>query len=211
MAQQDSWSEQYQRRKDAERGFGKNVFALPLAKRASDILVNVVRDGWSVLEVGAGDRRMADLLRGQRSEIRYQSMDPDPVGQHDFSTLKEVSDQFDCVFAFEVVEHLELAEASVWLQELFRVTRPGGTLLLSTPNTFYPPAFLRDATHKTPWCYDELAGFVAAAGFCSENIFRIYNDAAHRYFARRYLFGWAFRLAGIDFAKQIVLTARKPD
>ncbi|MDA7979812.1 MAG: methyltransferase domain-containing protein [Pirellulales bacterium] len=209
MAQQESWSDQYRRRKDAERRFGKSVFKLPLAKRASDLLVNTVRDGWSILEVGAGDRQMESLLRNSQSEIRYWSMDPDPSGEHDFRTLEEITDCYDCVFAFEVVEHLTLEEAGQWLRELFRITKPGGTLLLSTPNTFYPPAYLRDVTHKTPWCYDELAGFVAGAGFRPESISRIYNDAAHRYLARRFLLGWVFRLAGIDFAKQIVLTASK--
>ncbi len=206
-----SWSEQYQRRKDAARQFGKSIFNLPLAKRASDVLLETFAPGMSVLEVGAGDRRMGDLLRRQQgnSEIDYRSMDPDPAGTHDFRTLEEINEAFDCVFAFEVVEHLPLSEAAVCMQQLARVTKPGGWLLLSTPNTFYPPAFLRDATHVTPWCYDELAGFVARHGFAPERIYRIYNDPAHRYLARRFLFGWHFRLLGIDYARQIVLRARK--
>ncbi len=211
MPEPFSWSEQYSRRKEAARRFGKSVFRLPLAKRASDVLLEFVPEGSSVLEVGAGDRRMGKLLRAQRKDVTYLSMDPDPAGDHEFKSLEEIDEQFDCVFAFEVVEHLALDEAATWMGELCRVTRPGGTLLLSTPNTFYPPAFLRDATHKTPWCYDELAGFAAGVGFEATHVVRIYNDAAHRYFARRYLLGWLFRLMGIDFARQIVLAAGKPE
>lgn len=209
MPEPFSWSEQYARRKAAARKFGKSVFQLPLAKRAADVLLAAATDGMSVLEVGAGDKRMGELLRKQKTDIRYSSMDPDPAGRHDFRSLAEIGQPFQLVFAFEVVEHLSLDEAATWMCELQRVTRPGGTLLLSTPNTFYPPAFLRDATHKTPWCYDELAGLVAGSGFAITRITRIYNDPAQRYFARRFLCGWLFRLLGIDFARQIVLTAQR--
>ena len=85
---------------------------------------------------------------------------------------------------------------------------PGGRLILSTPNTYYPPAYLRDATHRTPLCYDELAGLLAAAGYEVEAIYRIYHDPLHRRLLRQYVFGWLFRLIGIDFARQIVVVAR---
>jgi hypothetical protein len=86
---------------------------------------------------------------------------------------------------------------------------PGGRLVLSTPNTYYPPAYLRDVTHRTPLCYDELAGLVGAAGLEVERIARVYHDPVHRAFLRRYLFGWLFEMIGIDFARQIILVARK--
>jgi hypothetical protein len=82
--------------------------------------------------------------------------------------------------------------------------------VLSTPNTFYPPAYLRDATHVTPLCYDELAGLVACSGLHVERVVRVYHDPLLRALLRRLLFGWLFRLIGIDFARQIVLVARRP-
>ena len=81
--------------------------------------------------------------------------------------------------------------------------------MLSTPNTFYPPAYLRDASHRTPLCYDELGGMLEAAGLRVTRIVRIYNDPVWRRFVRRFLFGWLFRLIGIDFARQIVIVAQK--
>ena len=83
-------------------------------------------------------------------------------------------------------------------------------MLLSTPNTFYPPAYLRDATHRTPLCYDELAGLVTAAGLEVTRVARVYHDPVHRRFLRQYCLGWLFRLIGIDYARQIVLVAHKP-
>lgn len=45
--------------------------------------------------------------------------------------------EFDAVLCFETVEHLSMPELLV--QELGRVTRPGGTLILTTPNVLWEP------------------------------------------------------------------------
>ena len=83
-------------------------------------------------------------------------------------------------------------------------------VVVSTPNIFHPPAFLRDATHITPWCYDELGGIAKLAGFKVSMIYRLYHDALLKKFIRRYLGYPIFRMLGIDFAKQILLVAEKP-
>jgi SAM-dependent methyltransferase len=203
-----SWSRLYSHRREAARRFG-GIFDLPIVRRARDVLLDHVAPGMHVLEVGAGDRRMGTLLAEKRGAIVYRSLDPDPCGRHDYRERYEVDRQFDIVFAFEVIEHLPIDEIAVWLADLAGWLRPGGWLLLSTPNTYYPPAYLRDATHRTPLCYDELAGLVTAAGLHVERVVRTHNGPVHRRWMRRYLCGWLFRLIGIDFAQQIVVTARK--
>ncbi|TFD99403.1 class I SAM-dependent methyltransferase [Jeotgalibacillus salarius] len=45
--------------------------------------------------------------------------------------LPEELGQFDCILSFETYEHI--AEEEVFLQNLYRLLKPGGTLLLSTP------------------------------------------------------------------------------
>lgn len=208
MCKQNSWSEQYNFRRQVAARFGR-VFDLPLARRVRDVLVEVVRDDDEVLEVGAGDRRMRELLAKKRQRATYRSMDIDPRGAHDYRTLDEIDRTFDCVFAFEVAEHIEAEALSGWLAQLKNLLKPAGHLVLSTPNTFYPPAYLRDASHRTPLCYDELGGLLEAAGLRVTRIVRIYNDPVWRMIARRFLFGWLFRLIGIDFARQIVVVAQK--
>ncbi|MBF6599593.1 MAG: class I SAM-dependent methyltransferase [Dehalococcoidia bacterium] len=42
----------------------------------------------------------------------------------------------DVAVAFEIIEHLTKAQGRLMIDELHRVTKPGGTLLLSTPNRF---------------------------------------------------------------------------
>ncbi len=162
-----------------------------------------------VLEIGAGDRRFQEHLRRHEPALEYRSLDIDRAGEHDYHTLNEVTEKFPLVFALEVVEHLPLEEIEPWLAAIRGVLEPGGRLILSTPNTYYPPAYLRDATHRTPLCYDELAGLLAAAGYEVLAIYRIYHDPLHRRVLRQYVFGWLFRLIGIDFARQIVVVARQ--
>jgi len=202
-----SWSDLYAHRRAAAARFGKSVFRLPLVKRVREVLLSNVRDGDQVLEVGAGQRLMRKVLVARYPRTVYESLDIDPRGEHDYRRLDEIREPYDVVMAFEVVEHLELQAIPRWLGQLRSILRPGGKLLLSTPNTYYPPAYLRDATHRTALCYDELAGMAEAAGLHVERVVRVYHDPIHRMLLRRYLFGWLFRLIGIDFARQIVVVA----
>jgi 2-polyprenyl-3-methyl-5-hydroxy-6-metoxy-1,4-benzoquinol methylase len=209
MCKKNFWSEQYNFRRAVAARFG-SLFQLPLARRASDVMIGIVRDGDRVLEVGAGDRRMKESLAKKRSGVIYRSMDIDPHGSHDYHSLDEINDTFDCVFALEVAEHIALDDLYDWFARLSELLAPAGHLVLSTPNTFYPPAYLRDVTHRTPLCYDELGGMLEAAGLRVTHILRIYNDPLWRYLLRRFIFGWLFALLGFDFARQIVVVARKP-
>lgn len=205
----ESWSRQYELRRGIARRLG-TIFQLPLSKRARDVLVGEVRDGDAILEVGAGDRRMREVIAAARQETTYQSMDIDPHGDHDYNSLTDIPHTYDVVFAFEVVEHISLQQLQEFLPQAVALLKPGGRLILSTPNIYYPPAYLRDITHMTPLCYDELGALVEGAGAEVTSITRIHNDPLHRLVLRRYLLGWLFRTIGIDYARQIVLCARRP-
>jgi len=206
-----SWSTLYAARRRASEQFGKNVYRLPIVRRVRDLVIPEILDGERVLEIGAGDRRLEVLLAKHRRWVHYYSLDSDPCLPHDYRDLSEVTEGFDCVVALEVVEHLTIAELYSLLCSVSELLAPGGRLVVSTPNTFYPPAYLRDATHRTPLCYDELAGLVSSAGLNVARIVRVYHDPLHRKLLRRYAFGWLFRLLGLDFAKQIALVARKDE
>lgn len=203
-----SWSNLYAARRDVARRFGI-IWKLPLRKRWRDVLRDLTDNQMSVLEVGAGDRRVGDLLHQWYPDLAYESMDVDRHLPQDYYRLEDVERSFDVVFAFEVIEHTTLDDARRLLRQMHAVLRPDGRLLLTTPNTYYPPDFLRDATHLTPFCYDELGAVVTLEGFHVEQIVRIYNAPLHRLVAHRWLFSWLHRFVGIDFARQIMLVARK--
>jgi SAM-dependent methyltransferase len=87
----------------------------------------------SVLDFGCGDRPHrhlfpdsvgADLPGNPLAEIEIR---PD-------GTLPVPDDSFDSVLSIEVLEHVE--DPQTYLSECFRVLRPGGRLLLTTPFAF---------------------------------------------------------------------------
>ncbi len=84
-------------------------------------------------------------------------------------------DHFDAVLLFEVVEHLKDEYLSGTLNEAFRVLRPGGVLVVSTPNQedlnaatrFCPEcgAVFHEWQHVRSWSVESLSHRLAAHGF----------------------------------------------
>ena len=206
---QIDWQLLYRQRKSIRVRFG-NVWKLPVRKRYHQVLSACGASGISLLELGAGDRGLAEKLRGYWGEFDYSSCDIDSTYAHDFTSVDEIEGSYDVICAFEFIEHLTLKEAAHMLGKARQHLKPGGILVLTTPNIFYPPSFLRDATHITPFCYDELGGLVSIIGFRVQFIYRLYHDALIKKFVRGVLMYPVFRLLGIDFAKQIIIVAENP-
>ena len=62
----------------------------------------------------------------ERLRITHTNIEQDP--------LPFASDSFDLVIFTEVLEHIAITDPCVILQEIRRVLRPGGRMILSTPN-----------------------------------------------------------------------------
>ena len=152
-----NWSELYQARRSVQSRYRK-IWDLPIAKRYSTVLERHGRDGVALLEVGAGGRGLEKRIKSWWPSASYKSFDIDPATRQDFHRLEDISGSYDLVCMFEVIEHVRPEAALEILKKCFEVTKPGGLLFVTTPNIYYPPNYLRDATHITPWCYDELGG-----------------------------------------------------
>ncbi|TCP56066.1 methyltransferase family protein [Tamaricihabitans halophyticus] len=93
----------------------------------------------------------------------------------------------DVVANLQVIEHLW--DQAGFLAECFRVLRPGGRLLVSTPNriTFSPG---RDTPlnpyHTRELAPAELAGLLTEAGFQTERLLGLHHGAAVRRLDERY-------------------------
>lgn len=119
------------------------VFYSVLADDSIDLLREWVElDGASLLDVGAGPREFADAFR--RAGARYAPLDRDPhvpsvrdggvVG--DAVALPLADGSVDVVFSSNMWEHV-LPRREV-ADEMLRVTRPGGVVLLSYTNWLSP-------------------------------------------------------------------------
>ena len=83
----------------------------------------------------------ADAVEAARDRLSPHSVD---VRLYDGTRCSFESDSFDLVTSFKVLEHV--ADYDMYLGEITRVLKPGGTLLITTPN-----ARLRLKPGMKPW------------------------------------------------------------
>lgn len=202
------WSKLYQFRRSTQKRY-PSIWRLPLKKRHHQLVAEYLDDINAILELGAGSRNFYDVISRYKQGMSYRSFDVDRGHDHDFHRLEDIEGEYDAVCMFEVIEHIDPELALRTLTTAREHLRPGGWLFVSTPNTFHPPEYLRDATHITPWCYDELGAIIQHAGFELQSIHRLYQDPLLLKVLRRFLFQPLFRLIGLDFSKQIIAVGRK--
>jgi 2-polyprenyl-3-methyl-5-hydroxy-6-metoxy-1,4-benzoquinol methylase len=163
-----------------------------------------------VLEAGAGDRRMKPRVEAAAAGVEYRSVDPDPSQPHDGRDLSEAKGPFDLLFALELIEHFSPEEALEFLRRAHGLLRPGGTIVLGTPDVFTPGRWHRDAGHRTPFSPWELGGFLEEAGLRVESLHRAWNAPFAERMLRRGLLGWLHRFTGADYAHSVVAVAVRP-
>lgn len=202
----DSWSDLYRHRQTVKRQY-PTIWSVPLVKKELDCLLPIVSDGARVLEMGAGDRRFGKRLKSLRPRIDYCSFDIDRNTEQDYYSLDQIDGSFDCIYAFELIEHLDPDAGLALLRAARSLLRPGGRLLLGTPNLYHPHRYWGDITHKTPYKYEELGGLMLLAGFESPRVFRLYNDAWLRRWFRLHIGILLHRYLNIDFAGTILIDA----
>jgi len=116
--------------------------------------VRVLAKGGRLLEAGSGlgltsllaknpgatclldlEPKATNLARGLFEYARQPVM----ICQGDLFRMPFADGAFDCVFNAGVLEHFDLAARTAAIQEMTRVTRPGGTVLVAVPNHYARP------------------------------------------------------------------------
>lgn len=152
-------------------------------KVAHGILADAAASGkrWRVLDIPAGKGQFADAVRALAHEVVCADINrqrDDYVYADMNSTLPFDDDAFDCAVCMEGIEHL--IDPNNLIAELIRVVRPGGRVIISTPNVqnFYsrirflftatdyqfnwselrdlPPGAMEDRFHISPVSYFRL-------------------------------------------------------
>lgn len=150
----------------------------------------------NVLDYGCGPGFLWQHLQRLGARWRYTGLDvsPDSVaalgrraggsanfeGAHLLAGLptKLAAQSYDLAVMIEVVEHLDDARLSATLREIARLLKPGGRLLLTTPNDedlvaaskFCPEcgAKFHERQHVRSWTAQSLSACLAANGFLTK-------------------------------------------
>jgi SAM-dependent methyltransferase len=144
--------------------------------------------GALVLEAGCGEGYGAGMLAEVAARVLALDLDPvtashvarrypgADVARANLVALPVRDGSVDAVVSLQVIEHLW--EQERFLRECFRVLRPGGALMVSTPNrlTFSPG---RDTPlnpfHTRELAATELAGLVRDAGFTGVDVHGLHH------------------------------------
>ena len=202
------WSERFNWREQVHERY-REVWDLKLVRKRLPYISSFIKDGESVLEIGASNRRLEKRLKSFHPNLRYKSMDIDPSYPHDYSSFEEIRETFDVALLFEVIEHIDLKGGGEMVAKIYQVLNPGGRVILSTPNIYTPGQYWMGVDHLTAYHYEELGALFVSQGFDIIDIRRVYNDAFIQYVMKVYLLTPFFRFLKIDYTKSILLVARK--
>jgi ubiquinone/menaquinone biosynthesis C-methylase UbiE len=124
--------------------------------------------GKKVLDTGCGLGYGANFMSGYATEVVGIDYDRETIEQNkkSYSDKKNISfvegtipplpfpdGTFDVVTSYHFIEHLN--ERKVFIGECIRILKPGGKLLLTTPNT--KKSFARNPFHVHEYTFDEIS------------------------------------------------------
>jgi SAM-dependent methyltransferase len=202
------WGEEFEWREKVHQRYRK-IWDLKIVRKRLPFILGYLKDGETILEIGAYNRELGARIKKYYPHIVYKSMDIDPTYPHDYSSLEEVKEKFDMVLLFEVIEHLDLNEGMEMIARIYQILGHGGRVIISTPNIYTPGAYWAGLSHRTAYHYAELGGVLLSQKFEIVEICRLFNAPFLQFLIKAFLLLPLFRLIGIDFTRSILLVARK--
>jgi 2-polyprenyl-3-methyl-5-hydroxy-6-metoxy-1,4-benzoquinol methylase len=151
-----------------------------LVRRTQRRFVEFFRNSSPVLDIGCGRGVFLELLASGGVEavgLDHSSESIAACEAKGFTVYRQEADeylrksaaQFGGIFCSHVIEHMGYDDAMAFLELCYAVLRPGGKLLLVTPNpedvTVIGEIFWLDPTHVRPYPLKLLMRMAEAAGF----------------------------------------------
>lgn len=169
-------------------------------RRRVEIIKSFVGSHNKILDIGCGSSRLLGLLPSLVgldilvSKLRYDRKFGHPLVNGSVWTLPFLDGQFDCVICSEVIEHIPAGDEP--FQEMKRVLKPGGTLILGTPD--YGPITWR--------MIEAVYGFVAPGGYAHEHITHYTFDSLKALLIR---FGFDVKESAFILNSEMIIRAIK--
>lgn len=125
-----------------------------------------INAGSKVIDLGYGDGSFLKSL--ERNKVESKGYDYDTVNFEN-DEIPEASNTIDFITSNSVIEHL--SDPTNLLKEAHRILKPGGKLILITPNFFYDyKNFYDDPTHVNPFTIEKLETMLDICGFKNINV-----------------------------------------
>ncbi|MFT6866737.1 MAG: ubiquinone/menaquinone biosynthesis C-methylase UbiE [Cyclobacteriaceae bacterium] len=127
--------------------------------KAYDLAIPYIKG--DMLELGCGEGRGVELLAPKAdsylaldkiAEVINELKEKYPNFSFEssvFPPMRIADDSFDTIVTFQVIEHIQ--DDALFLKEIQRILRPGGTALISTPN-------IKMTLSRNPWHTREYTG-----------------------------------------------------
>jgi len=122
---------------------------------------NYIFEGSTVIDIGCGDKFLEPAFIARK--MNYYGYD---INDLDIETdkLPHDDESIDLLISFALIEHLEYPKNM--LTEAMRCLKPGGSIVISTPNWWYSSKhFYDDYTHVKPYSPNTLSYLLADNGF----------------------------------------------
>jgi ubiquinone/menaquinone biosynthesis C-methylase UbiE len=154
----------------------------------------------AILDVGCGSSQILRADPGivgldiQLHKLRYSRRFGNPLVHGSIFELPFADSSFDCVICSEVIEHIPAGDKP--FHELTRVLKPGGRLILGTPD------YGRWSWRALEWCYAR----AAPGGYADEHITHYARAPLRRLLERT---GLEIEAIEYVFASEVIFSCRK--
>jgi len=181
----------------------------PLEKYLFDKLL----ESKSILDFGAGDKKIKDKLNDLHFQGSYFSLDFGNEHDYDFKNLVEIDRKFETILMLDVIEHMPLEEGLSLSLQLLDKLDDCGELIIQTPNAKCVRNHLgSDMTHLQLYNVKDLYAYFKALNYIVEAkriVFKKRNFCLINSFYNLLSKILITRILGLDFADNILLVIKK--
>jgi SAM-dependent methyltransferase len=139
-----------------------------------DLVEDHIGNNDTVLDVGAS---RAEYRKRVPKSVKYYTMDVDPDVKVDYRSLRGINRKFDDVLMLNVVEHLTIKELERYADDIRKILKPDGKLIIWTHNVAAIPDITHhDFSHVQHYPVADLYGILNLHGYELDGAYRVVDN-----------------------------------